>query len=344
MLRALLRQGLLFFLIVCLGLYLGYNALNHYLDAPLPLVSDKQVEVPAGANLTRISKQLAVNGILELPELFTLYARFTKQAAIKVGEYNLSVGLTPRQLLNLLNSGQVIQYQLTFPEGLNFKEWLSLLALQPKLNKTLTGLTEEALLKELGLEIAHPEGWFFPDTYLYSSGESDRDLLLQAHARMREILNEEWKNKSNDLPFSTPYEALILASIVEKETGVGSERTQIAGVFVRRLIKGMRLQTDPTVIYGLGDQYQGNITRRHLKQPTEYNTYMVNGLPPTPIAMPGREALYAALHPAKGNALYFVAKGDGSHYFSATLKEHSQAVKRYQLRRRSNYRSSPEVK
>lgn len=344
MLRALFRQGLLFFLIACLGLYLGYNALNHYLDAPLPLVSDEQVEVPAGANLTRISKQLAADGILELPELFTLYARFTEQTAIKVGEYNLSVGLTPRQLLNLLNSGQVIQYQLTFPEGLNFKEWLSLLALQPKLNKTLTGLTEEALLKELGLEIAHPEGWFFPDTYLYSSGESDRDLLLQAHARMREILNEEWKNKSNDLPFSTPYEALILASIVEKETGVGSERTQIAGVFVRRLIKGMRLQTDPTVIYGLGDQYQGNITRRHLKQPTEYNTYMVNGLPPTPIAMPGREALYAALHPAKGNALYFVAKGDGSHYFSTTLKEHSQAVKRYQLRRRSNYRSSPEVK
>ena len=340
----LLKRCLLLVVIVGVGLYLGNKALNRYLDTPLSLVSSEQIEVPAGANLTRISRQLAEAGILELPQLLTFYGRFTEKTAIKVGEYNLSVGLTPRQLLDLLNSGQVIQYQLTFPEGLSFKEWLALLALQPKLDKTLSDLTEEVILKELGLDISHPEGWFFPDTYFYSSGESDRNILLQAHGRMREVLNDEWENKGVGLPFSTPYEALILASIVEKETGVGSERAQIAGVFVRRLEKGMRLQTDPTVIYGLGDQYKGNITRRHLKQPTDYNTYLIKGLPPTPIAMPGREAIHAALHPAEGSALYFVAKGDGSHYFSATLKEHSQAVKRYQLKRRSNYRSSPSVK
>ena len=158
---------------------------------------------------------------------------------------------------------------------------------------------------------------------------------------MREVLDNEWQSREDGLPYQSPYEALTLASIVEKETGVGSERSQIAGVFVRRLKKGMRLQTDPTVIYGLGDQYQGNITRRHLKQETPYNTYLIKGLPPTPIAMPGREAIHATLHPAEGDALYFVAKGDGSHYFSATLEEHLQAVRRYQLQRRSNYRSSP---
>ena len=343
-LKRSLLLGLLIAVIAALGLYFGSKALNSYLDTPLSLASSEQIDVPAGANLTRISRQLAEAGILELPELFTLYARFTEQTAVKVGEYNLGAGTTPRQLLDLLNSGQVIQYQLTFPEGLNFKEWLVLLASQPKLKKTLSGLSGEALLKELNLEIAHPEGWFFPDTYLYSSGASDRDILLQAHERMQEILNEEWKGKSKKLPFSTPYEALILASIVEKETGVGSERAEIAGVFTRRLQKGMRLQTDPTVIYGLGDQYQGNITRRHLKQPTDYNTYVIKGLPPTPIAMPGRDALHATLHPAEGETLYFVAKGDGTHYFSTTLKEHSQAVKRYQLKRRSNYRSSPNTK
>jgi UPF0755 protein len=253
----------------------------------------------------------------------------------------LDEGINPRQLLDLLISGKVVNYQITFPEGLSFKEWRSILAKQPKLTKKLPGLTVQELLQQLSLGNNHPEGWFFPDTYLYTAGDSDYDILLQAYTRMRKILAEEWKNKSEDLPFSTPYEALILASIVEKETGVGSERGEIAGVFVRRLKKGMRLQTDPTVIYGLGDKYQGNITRSHLKQPTPYNTYVINGLPPTPIAMPGQDAIHAALHPVKGKSLYFVAKGDGSHYFSATFKEHVQAVKRYQLKRRSNYRSSP---
>jgi peptidoglycan lytic transglycosylase G len=344
-------------------LAVGYWYLNDYLDAPLleaierkeaarketdieaiePLIKTSRIIVVSrGTNLTTLSTQLATQGILKWPKLFVAYARLTGQTGIRVGEYQLKRGDTPRKLLDLLMAGKVIQYQLTIPEGLRFREWLPLLAGQSKLIQQLKGLSNNELLQQLGLDIEHPEGWFFPDTYLYSAGDSDRDILIWAHTRMREILDEEWKERSAGLPYSSPYEALILASIVEKETGVGSEREEIAGVFVRRLNKGMRLQTDPTVIYGLGDQYQGNITRRHLKQPTAYNTYMMKGLPPTPIAMPGREAIHAALHPLEGKTLYFVAKGDGSHYFSATLDEHLKAVRRYQLKRRSNYRSSPE--
>jgi len=366
---AKIAQWLLFCTVLMASvLAVGNWYLNDYLDTPLfevierketereaiesfikdPLIKEALIKKPhiivvsSGANLTTISTQLASQGLLKWPQLFVAYARLTDQTAIRVGEYQLKVGDTPRKLLDLLMTGKVIQYQLTIPEGLRFREWLPLLAGQPKLLKKLGDLSNNELLQQLGLDIEHPEGWFFPDTYLYSAGDSDRDILIWAHTRMRDILDEEWQGKSVDLPYRSPYEALILASIVEKETGVGSERGEIAGVFIRRLKKGMRLQTDPTVIYGLGEQYQGNITRRHLKQPTAYNTYMMKGLPPTPIAMPGREAIHAALHPLEGDTLYFVAKGDGSHYFSATLDEHLKAVRRYQLKRRSNYRSSPE--
>ncbi|MEH6469330.1 MAG: endolytic transglycosylase MltG [Porticoccus sp.] len=342
MLRLILRWLLLCLALVTLGIMGGYWVLNDYLDTPLSGGDEPRViEVESGSSLTKVARQLADHGILKRPALFTAYARLTSQTSIRVGEYPLDVGDTPRKLLERLMSGKVIYYQVTFPEGLNFKEWLSLIAEQPKLTQSLNDLTVPVLLEQLGLDINHPEGWFFPDTYSYSAADTDRDLLLRAHARMREVLDDEWQSREDGLPYQSLYEALTLASIVEKETGVGSERSQIAGVFVRRLKKGMRLQTDPTVIYGLGDQYQGNITRRHLKQETPYNTYLIKGLPPTPIAMPGREAIHATLHPAKSEALYFVAKGDGSHYFSATLEEHLQAVRRYQLQRRSNYRSSP---
>jgi UPF0755 protein len=342
MLRSVLRWLLLSLVFLTLGITGGYWYLNSYLDTPLS-GGDKPrvIEVESGSSLTKVAYHLANQGILKQPALFTAYARLTSQTRIRVGEYQLDTGDTPRALLERLMSGKVIYYQITFPEGLNFKEWLSLIARQPKLTQSLGGLATSVLLEQLGIDIDHPEGWFFPDTYRYSAADTDRDVLLRAHARMQEVLDDEWKSREDGLIYQSPYEALTLASIVEKETGVGSERSQIAGVFVRRLKKGMRLQTDPTVIYGLGDQYQGNITRRHLKQETPYNTYMIKGLPPTPIAMPGREAIHATLHPAEGDALYFVAKGDGSHYFSATLEEHSQAVRRFQLQRRSNYRSSP---
>ena len=343
MLRVILRVLLLGFLLVILGALAGYWYLETYLNTPLSGEKEPQIIiVPSGANLTTVSTQLADQGLLTQPKLFVTYARLTHQTAIRVGEYQFNTGDTPRKLLELLMTGKVIQYQLTIPEGLRFREWLPLLAGQSKLIHQLTGLSNSEILQHLGLDIEHPEGWFFPDTYLYSSGDSDRDILIRAHTRMSEILEEEWRNRATDLPYNSAYEALVLASIIEKETGVGSERGEIAGVFVRRLKKGMRLQTDPTVIYGLGDQYRGNITRRHLKQPTAYNTYMIKGLPPTPIAMPGREAVHAALHPLAGDTLYFVAKGDGSHFFSATLEEHLKAVRRYQLKRKPNYRSSPE--
>ena len=187
------------------------------------------------------------------------------------------------------------------------------------------------LMQRIGIEDDNPEGWLFPDTYLFDRGTSDVEILSRAHRRMREVLDEEWAKREQGLPLETPYQALTLASIVEKETGLASERPQIAGVFVRRLQKGMKLQTDPTVIYGMGDDFDGNIRREDLTRPTPYNTYVIQGLPPTPIALPGREAINAVLHPADGDALYFVARGDGSHHFSATLDEHNCAVRHYQL-------------
>ena len=315
--------------------------LTDYLESPLKLNRSLSIKVPAGTSLTAQARQMEKEELLKWPRVLTLYGRLSGQAGIKAGEYLLQPGDTPRDLLAKWVSGDVIQYSLTFPEGLKFSDWLSLVVNIEKLDHVLTPGSHQQILAQLGLEIIHPEGWFFPDTYSYSEGETDRDILLRAHQRMQDVLAEEWNNRSPDLPYDDPYEALIMASIIEKETGVPEERGQIAGVFVRRLQKGMRLQTDPTVIYGLGDAYKGNIRRKHLRQHSDYNTYLIKGLPPTPIAMPGREAIHAALHPEDGDSLFFVAKGDGSHYFSVTLEEHQEAVREYQLQRRSDYRSQP---
>ncbi len=201
--------------------------------------------------------------------------------------------------------------------------------------------TDDRIMEAMGAKGAHPEGRFFPDTYLFTSSETDLDLLRRAFERMEEVLAAEWQAKAENLPYDSPYDALIMASIVERETGAVHEREEVAGVFVRRLEKGMRLQTDPTVIYGMGEKYQGRITRKDLRTHTDYNTYRIDGLPPTPIALPGREAIHAALNPAEGDTLYFVARGDGTHKFSKTLAEHQKAVRAFQLNRRSDYRSSP---
>jgi len=231
---------------------------------------------------------------------------------------------------------------VTLVEGLTFKNFLETLSKQEKIDIALTDKSFAEIKNFLKLDIEHPEGWFYPDTYQYVSGISDADILLQAHKRMQRVLAEEWEKRAKDLPYKTAYEALIMASIIEKETGVAYERPEIAGVFVRRLQKGMRLQTDPTIIYGLGDSYKGNIRRKHLRQPTPYNTYVINGLPPTPIAMPARAAINAALNPAPGKTLFFVAKGDGSHQFSETLAQHNKAVQKYQIKNRvKEYRSAP---
>ncbi|MCW8193510.1 endolytic transglycosylase MltG [Proteobacteria bacterium 005FR1] len=320
--------------------YAGFR----WLHSPLAIDGDEFIyTLPKGGSLSMAARDLEREGVLDHGRLLTLYGRLSRQDAVRAGEYRLQAGDTPLSLLSKLLRGDVVTYQATLVEGWTFREALSYLHAQPKLAMDLDD--DEALqlfLSELNLPGGHPEGWFFPDTYQYVAGNSDREILLQAHRRMEDVLATEWANRVGELPYSSSYEALIMASIVERETGVPQERGQIAGVFVRRLEQNMRLQTDPTVIYGLADNYDGNLRRSHLAEKTPYNTYVIKGLPPTPIALPGQEAIHAALHPEEGEALYFVAKGDGSHHFSASLEEHNRAVQNYQIKRRAqDYRSNP---
>lgn len=325
------------------SLLVGASSVNRWINEPLALEEDYILEIKKGYTLSKLAYQLERENILPSARFFLLYARITEKTKLEIGEYLLVKGSSQEQLLNLLQSDNVLSYTVTLVEGKTFNDFLTALHAEEKIQKTLD-ITQEnqALLQALAVDKKHPEGWFFPDTYQYVSGMTDKEILQQAYEKMERVLKEEWDNKSENLPYKTPYDALIMASIIEKETGVAYERAEIAGVFVRRLQKGMRLQTDPTIIYGLGDAYKGNIRRKHLVQYTPYNTYMIDGLPPTPIAMPGREAIHAALNPKLGEALYFVAKGDGSHYFSATLAEHNKAVVEYQIKKRSKqYRSSP---
>jgi UPF0755 protein len=250
---------------------------------------------------------------------------------LKVGEYRLEPALTPRRLLDMLARGEVVQYRFTLVEGWSFRELRAALARNPDLEQTIVGIEDAEVMRRLGAGAEHPEGRFLPETYQFTRGTSDLDLLARARTDMQQALEKVWSARAADVPLETPYEALILASIIEKETGRAGERREISGVFARRLRIGMRLQTDPTVIYGIGSAYAGNITRVHLRTDTPYNTYTRGGLPPTPIAMPGLAALQAAVDPAPGDTLYFVSRGDGSHQFSRTLAEHNAAVRRYQL-------------
>jgi UPF0755 protein len=323
---------LIFFLLLALMVFWARQQYQQMLVQPV--VSEPEVLViEKGESFKKIAAkvqlQLKVN-----PYWFQIiaYQREVTQK-LKAGEYTLQPGMTIPDLLTLLVSGKTRQYAITFPEGFTFKQIRQRLESNPNLQQQLQTMTVEELLKKLGSPYAHPEGLFFPETYFFEKGSSDYAVLKRAYQKMQKVLQQEWQTRQPGLPLETPYQALILASIVEKETAKPSERAIIAGVFIRRLQKGMLLQTDPTVIYGMGDRYQGNIRRKDLKQPTPYNTYVIQGLPPTPIAMPGREAIHAVLHPAKGKSLYFVAKGDGSHVFSATLREHVNAVNRYQKKR-----------
>lgn len=303
---------------------------------------DKRYFVIAkGESLMSVARRLQEQDMLRWPMVWRLYGQYLNPGSIKVGEYQFLERETPVSMLRRFQSGSVITYSVTLVEGRTFKEWVELLSLQPKLNLSLSGKSLEEQLRLLDLGLNHPEGWFYPDTYHFVAGDSDVMLLRRAYQLMRQVLEKEWANRSPDLPYATPYEALVMASIIEKETGLASERGEIAGVFVRRLRAGMRLQTDPTVIYGLGSEFAGNLTRQHLRQAGPYNTYTNSGLPPTPIAMPSGAAINAALHPLEGTTLYFVARGDGSHYFSSSLEEHNRAVQQYQRQRRTDYRSAP---
>ncbi|MEH6472686.1 MAG: endolytic transglycosylase MltG, partial [Halopseudomonas sp.] len=253
----------------------------------------------------------------------------------------LEPGLSHDGLLQMLVQGRVRSYQVTLVEGQTVAELVAVLQAHPQLEATLQQTDPEHIAKILGIA-GSAEGWIYPDTYQFTRGTTDKQVLKRAYQAMQQLLEQEWAERAAKLPLKNAYDALILASIVEKETGAAFERPAIAGVFTRRLQKGMRLQTDPTVIYGMGERYNGNITRADLKRQTPYNTYRIKGLPPTPIANPGRAAIHAALNPEAGKALYFVAKGDGSHQFSATLSEHNRAVTRFQRhKRRQNYRSAP---
>ncbi|MGI9288550.1 MAG: endolytic transglycosylase MltG, partial [Pseudomonadales bacterium] len=316
-----------------------------WLTAPISATpSSVAFELPGGSNITALARKLAQRGVITQPEIWTLYARYTGLAQdVKAGEYALDTGLTPQQWLARLVAGDVITYRVTIVEGSTVAEMLEVLGGHPKIHRVLPELAVEDLNKYLDLpDSQHPEGWFFPDTYVFRKGATDLSILKQAQRRMSALLQREWDARALDLPYKNSYEALVMASIVEKESGRGDERERIAGVFVRRLQKGMRLQTDPTVIYGMGESYDGDLRSRDLRHDTPYNTYVHKGLPPTPIALPGRAAIYAALHPAEGDALYFVAKGDGSHYFSSNLAEHRQAVENFQIKKRAkNYRSAP---
>jgi len=314
-----------------------------YLSSPLSLPGDAPLifEIEAGSSLKRVVDELAEKAVIEKPRYILLNARLSgKGTQIHTGEYRLEPGMQVRDFLEMLYQGKVVQYSLTLIEGWNFKQMMAAIHSNPQLEHKLTDLSGEAIMRTLGYEGEHPEGRFMPDTYRFTRGMSDVEVLKRAYAAMAKYLEQQWPQRATGLPYETPYDALIMASIVEKETGVPSERDTIAGVFVNRLEKRMRLQTDPTVIYGMGDDYDGNIRRRDLRTDTPYNTYTRGGLPPTPIAMPGREAIHAALHPDENDYLYFVSRGDGSHHFSKTLEEHNQAVIKYQLKGRKRSFSS----
>lgn len=329
-------------LIAVAAIGLGIYVVQDFLDTPLDVPEGGTTfEIPPGTAFAQVSKGLEDAGLVQNGDMLRRYARWTGDAAlIQAGEYLIEEGTTPRSLLEQFTSGNVQHYAFTIIEGWNQYDLLAALHAHEQIDATLTEEDWPALLVDLGADGRHPEGLFLPETYHFPRGTSDRDVLAQAFELMQETLEREWDRRDSDLPLTTAYEALILASIVEKETARADERERIAGVFVRRLQQRMRLQTDPTVIYGIGPGFNGNLTRRDMRTDTPYNTYTRHGLPPTPIAMPGSAAIYAALHPAEGNELYFVATGlgDGSHKFSATKDEHDAAVQEYLARLRQRRR------
>ncbi|MCG7877566.1 MAG: endolytic transglycosylase MltG [Candidatus Thiodiazotropha taylori] len=287
-----------------------------------------------GMTVRSLAEDLQQRGMLEKPILLRFIARWQGQASkLKAGEYYLPAGTTPPKLLEILSSSQVVQYALTIIEGWTFDQLMAAIRRDPVLEHSLKEVTNDQVMQHLGLDDLHPEGRFYPNTYHFPRGTTDAAFLKRAYKRMESVMEQAWQQRKKQLPLKSPYEALILASIIERETGIPEERGKIAGVFIRRLKRGMLLQTDPTVIYGMGESYNGNIRKRDLTRDTPYNTYLHKGLTPTPIAMPSGAAIRAALNPEEGNSLYFVATGDGGHYFSSTLEEHNKAVRKYQLKR-----------
>ena len=308
--------------------------LVYYAKNPLKLMPEAQeISIKPKSSLTSIANQLVEQGVLKQALPFVLLTRILhKEASLQAGDYTLNKNINPYNLILSLNHGKTTQGSITFIEGKTFKMMRAKLAKNDAVKMTTQALTEAEIMRTVGKDEKQAEGLFFPETFYFDRGTTDITLLKRSYEIMQSKLEAAWNGRASGLPYKSSYEALIMASIVEKETGKASERPMIAGVFINRLRIGMRLQTDPTVIYGIGDKYDGNIRRKDLQTDTIYNTYTRDGLPPTPIAMPGAASIDAALHPDKTKALYFVGKGDGSHAFSNSLADHNRAVAKYQLK------------
>lgn len=339
MLKRLLL-GVILLLIIAGGA--GWFSYQQYLETPVNLDEKTRFTVEHGAYFNSVAAKLQGKAVIERSPFLRVLARLHPELThLRAGEYELTPGMTPVQLFSKLTSGDTVKYDITIVAGTRYKNLRDQLRHMEGIRQTLGDTSDSELMKQLNIDAPSLEGQFLAETYQYERGNTDLSILQRAHKALQKTLKKAWASKADKLPLESAYEALTLASIIEKETGVAAERPKIAGVFVRRLQRGMLLQTDPTVIYGMGDRYKGNITYRDLRAHTPYNTYVIKGLPPTPIALVGREAIEAAVHPADGKALYFVAKGDGHHVFSNSLRAHNAAVRKYQLRRKSDYRSSP---
>lgn len=331
------------FLTLVLIAITAYDWVNKELHKPFSIDSAATFDVQKGSSMTKIGYQLADKGWIQYPWLARIAFEMNPSLVPKAGKYNIEPGTNILQFFEFIHSGETIYYPITFLEGQTYKDYLAAMEKAGNIEITLKGLSGKEIAEQMGLDKSSPEGLIFANTYRYHDGDTDLQILQRANQLLVKTLDEEWQKKAAKLPYKDAYEALIMASIIEKETGVPSERPLISRVFVSRLQKGMKLQTDPTVIYGMGDKYKGNISRSDLKTPTPYNTYHIDGLPPTPIANVGYASIHAALNPGETKALFFVANGDGSHVFSNTLEEHNNAVAQYQKNhRRKDYKSSPE--
>ena len=319
--------ALLALLVLAAAAFFIYWAREPLMPADAPAL---EFNIAPGSSMRATMRQLRDAGVPASPILMELLARGSGSPSLKAGSYRIEGGMSPLTLLDTLARGNTIKESLTIIEGWNFAQMRAEMAKQKFLKHDSAELDNQALLQKVAPGFTYPEGLFFPDTYFFDRGSSDLLVLQQAHQRMLKMLEESWGKRAPDLPYTKPYEALIMASIVEKETGSPADRTKVASVFVNRLKRGMLLQTDPTVIYGIGPSFDGNLRKVDLQTDTPYNTYTRGGLPPTPIAMPGRAALHAALNPAAGDALFFVARGDGSSEFSSNLDDHNRAVNKYQ--------------
>ena len=319
-------------LTIALGVVGAWGWVHAWADRPGPLREPVVVEIEPGTGFGRFAQDLEHFGVVESAALFSVLARLESAAeSVHAGEYRFAPATTPNAVLRQLIEGDVTVYRLRILEGWTVSDLMAALAQAQTLEPTLARTDADDLLARLGVGQGHPEGQFFPDTYHYRRGATDAEILRVAYRKMQSVMETEWNGRAPDLPYGDRSDALILASLVEKETGLAEDRARVAGVFARRLQRGMRLQADPSVIYGLGEEFDGNLTRADLNSDSPYNTYRQDGLPPTPIALPGRAAIHAALHPASEEVMFFVARGDGSSEFSITLADHLKAVRRYQL-------------